>query len=344
MAQSWPPVKGVAFTIRVMLRDFSVPGAWKANPTIAAGDFKVDIDGAGFNNPATLPSVSPASGEAVLITLSTSEMNGDVITVKWIDQTATKEWADGGLCIQTTSAALAANVTQWLGTAAATPTVAGVPEVDVTHVAGATTDVSALATNVAAILVDTGTTLQAELDGIQAEIPALTTAVADLPTNAELATALAAADDAVLAVLGSPAGASMSADIAAMKVDTAAILVDTGTTLDAALATVDGIVDAILVDTAEIGAAGAGLAAIPWNAAWDAETQSEVADALAALVIEGTVTLPQALRAILGACAGILSGAATTTVTIRDTTNSKDRIIATVDADGNRSAVTLDLT
>ena len=50
---------------------------------------------------------------------------------------------------------LPANVTTWLGTAAATPTVAGVPEVDITHVAGATTDVSALATNVAAILVDT---------------------------------------------------------------------------------------------------------------------------------------------------------------------------------------------
>jgi hypothetical protein len=38
----------------------------------------------------------------------------------------------------------------------------------------------------------------------------------------------------------------------------------------------------ILVDTAVIGAAGAGLTAIPWNAAWDAEVQSEVADGLAA--------------------------------------------------------------
>jgi len=38
----------------------------------------------------------------------------------------------------------------------------------------------------------------------------------------------------------------------------------------------------ILTDTAVIGAAGAGLTAIPWNAAWDAEVQSEVADALAA--------------------------------------------------------------
>jgi len=40
-------------------------------------------------------------------------------------------------------------------------------------------------------------------------------------------------------------------------------------------------VNDILVDTAVIGALGAGLSAIPWNAAWDAEVQSEVADALA---------------------------------------------------------------
>ena len=49
------------------------------------------------------------------------------------------------------------DVDAWLGTAAATPSVAGVPEVDLTHVGGATTNVSALATNVDAILTDTGT-------------------------------------------------------------------------------------------------------------------------------------------------------------------------------------------
>ena len=38
----------------------------------------------------------------------------------------------------------------------------------------------------------------------------------------------------------------------------------------------------ILTDTAEIGAAGAGLAAVPWNSSWDAEVQSEVQDALEA--------------------------------------------------------------
>ncbi len=37
---------------------------------------------------------------------------------------------------------------------------------------------------------------------------------------------------------------------------------------------------AILLDTAEIGTAGAGLTAVPWNAAWDAEVESEATDAL----------------------------------------------------------------
>lgn len=53
--------------------------------------------------------------------------------------------------------------------------------------------------------------------------------------------------------LGAPAGASVSADIAAIE-----------------------------AQTDDIGAAGAGLSAVPWNAAWGAEVQSEVADALAA--------------------------------------------------------------
>jgi len=47
--------------------------------------------------------------------------------------------------------------------------------------------------------------------------------------------------------------------------------------------------DAVLADTAVIGAAGAGLTAVPWNAAWDAEVQSEVADGLnAAMPAEPT--------------------------------------------------------
>lgn len=58
--------------------------------------------------------------------------------------------------------------------------------------------------------------------------------------------------------------------------------------------------------------------------------------------VESGVTLRQALRLMLSALVGKLSGAATPTVRIRDTGDATDRIVATVDVDGNRSAVTLD--
>lgn len=59
--------------------------------------------------------------------------------------------------------------------------------------------------------------------------------------------------------------------------------------------------------------------------------------------IETSITLRQALRLVLAATAGKLSGAATTTVTIRNVGDSKNRIVATVDSDGNRTAVTTDV-
>jgi len=57
------------------------------------------------------------------------------------------------------------DVSAWLGTAAATPTVAGVPEVDLTHVAGSTTSVSTLASSVATLLADIGGVATAAADG-----------------------------------------------------------------------------------------------------------------------------------------------------------------------------------
>lgn len=48
------------------------------------------------------------------------------------------------------------------------------------------------------------------------------------------------------------------------------------------------------------------------------------------------------MRVLLSALAGKLSGAATTSVAIRDYSDTKDRISATVDEHGNRTSVTLD--
>lgn len=98
-----PPKKNEDFIIRISLADMSTPGSFKSSPTIAAGDFKVDKDGGGLSNLGTLPSVDPASTVLVKITLSSTEMNADVVTLVCIDQTSPKEWADFVLSIPTTA-------------------------------------------------------------------------------------------------------------------------------------------------------------------------------------------------------------------------------------------------
>jgi hypothetical protein len=97
-----PPKKNEDCVFRIALEDYANPGNFKSNPTIAAGDFKVAVDATALTNLGTLPTVSPSSTVLVLITLSASEMNGDVITLVCIDQTSPKEWADLVISIPTT--------------------------------------------------------------------------------------------------------------------------------------------------------------------------------------------------------------------------------------------------
>lgn len=60
--------------------------------------------------------------------------------------------------------------------------------------------------------------------------------------------------------------------------------------------------------------------------------------------VDGTTTFRQSVRLQNSVLAGKASGLATTTAVYRDLADTKDRISATVDADGNRSAVTRDVT
>lgn len=131
---------------------------------------------------------------------------------------------------------------------------------------------------------------------------------------------------------------------------------------------------AILLDTAEIGAAGAGLTALASAAnlaivagyldtevaaikaktdnlpaspaaAGDAMALTAAAvDAILDEVIEGAYTLRQILRGYNSALMAKLSGAEVNSPAFRDLADSKNRITATTDASGNRTAVTLDLT
>ena len=75
-----------------------------------------------------------------------------------------------------------------------------------------------------------------------------------------------------------------------------------------------------------------------------ASAATEIATATLGATVEGSETLVQAVRLVRAALVGKLSGAATTTVTIRDAADAKNRITATVTADGNRTDVTTDAT
>lgn len=59
--------------------------------------------------------------------------------------------------------------------------------------------------------------------------------------------------------------------------------------------------------------------------------------------LEGVYTAEEMMRVMAAALAGEVSGAGTSTITIRDINDATDRIVATVDGTGNRTAITLDV-
>ena len=236
MATYVPPKKNTAFIMYCGLPSASTSSAFQSNPTLAAGDAKVSKDGGALSNLATLPAVTPASSKMVKISLSTSEMNGDNITLVLSDQTSPPEWADVIINIQTsarqvddlafpntsgrgmdvdasggvevgsfqanaitaaainadafTAAKFAADVTtefqSGLATAANLATVAGYLDTEIAAILADTNELQTDWTN--------GGRLDLILDARASQA-----SVDDLPTNAELATALGTADDAVLA-------------------------------------------------------------------------------------------------------------------------------------------------
>jgi hypothetical protein len=73
-------------------------------------------------------------------------------------------------------------------------------------------------------------------------------------------------------------------------------------------------------------------------------TLANIADAIHDEVVDGSVTFRESVRLQNSALAGKASGLGTTTAVFRDLADTKARITATVDSDGNRSAVTRDAT
>lgn len=112
---------------------------------------------------------------------------------------------------------------------------------------------------------------------------------------------------------------------------------------------------AMRADNADVGTFGEGVASVQGNLTGVVGTVTALStaerDAIAAALldlaaaIETGLTVRQSLRLVTAGAAGKLSGADTTTVTIRNAAaDSKNRIVATVDEFGNRSDITLDVT
>jgi hypothetical protein len=134
----------------------------------------------------------------------------------------------------------------------------------------------------------------------------------------------------------------------------------------AALAVVDGNVDLTLVDlggmdlklddllldTGTDGVVLANNAITAAKIATDAITSdelaasalAEIADAVHDEVVENSYTLRQILRLLAAAVCGEAIGGGTATITFYGLDGVTDRIVATVDANGNRSSMTLDVT
>lgn len=169
-------------------------------------------------------------------------------------------------------------------------------------------------------------------------------------TNTAIATdAIGAAELAADAVAEIQSGLSTltqanirtAVGLASANLDTqlAAISAFIDTEVAAILAAVDTEVAAIKAQTDLIPASPAAVGSAMTLTAGE---RTSISTAVSARVYEGTLTLEQIVRIVLASAAGKLSGAATTTVHIRDNADSKDRILATVDSSGNRTSVTLD--
>lgn len=159
-----------------------------------------------------------------------------------------------------------------------------------------------------------------------AEIVGRLNATCDMTGSGDLAADMTGIANAVIAMLGS---GDLDATIRAWG-DMAIDIVVTGTGLSTANVG-QAVWGALAAANNNVGSMGeklndAGSASNPWTE-----------------VIESGYTAAEILRLLAAATAGKASGGGTTSIALRSLADDKDRAVLTVDENGNRTAVTLDL-
>lgn len=152
----------------------------------------------------------------------------------------------------------------------------------------------------------------------------------------------------IISLLGSLTG-SVTVSAAMVALGSIVGAVTASGTIDSASATGKGNVSKALTGTSELTDAlllAEGSLSGDIIVSGELLTTTNVAQSILDAIngVEDGLTVREALRLISAALAGKVSGAGGTTVTIRDVADSKDRIVATVDSNGNRTAITTDLT
>lgn len=289
MASYVPAKYGTEYIFYVGLESVATAGTFQANPTLASGDFKLAKNGGTLANLTTLPTVTPASGKLVKITLSATEMECDNAAVVCSDASG-NEWRDLIINIQTAArqiddlayGTVSANVVQISGDTTAADNAESF--FDGTGYAGTG---NVIPTVTAAGLADGAITAAK----IAADAITAAKLAADVTTEIQSGLLTSTAFDTKI---GTPAGASLAADVAAVKSDTAATL----------------------TDTAEIGTAGAGLTALA--SAANLATLAGYVDTEVAAIKAVTDNLPNsgALTTITNNVASILADTGTDGVVV----------------------------
>ena len=97
-----PPIKNSAFVFYLSLISQADTDIFQVNPTLAAGDVTIFVDGVALGNITALPSVIGA-GKIVRVALTAAEMNGNKACILFSD-VAGNEWQDGFIEIRTETA------------------------------------------------------------------------------------------------------------------------------------------------------------------------------------------------------------------------------------------------
>lgn len=124
---------------------------------------------------------------------------------------------------------------------------------------------------------------------------------------------------------------------------TAQNLSATNIDVDQVVASVSGAVGSVTGAVGSVAAGGITAASIATGAIDADALAADAVDEIWDEVMEGSTSARQSLRLANSANGAKTAGMSTATGTIRDLADSKDRVTATLDGSGNRTAVTLDL-